>query len=196
MRVTFQLTDAQYAANDRSGVLVGLPLSVQIDAGLLVMGQAAAASGSGWFERAAPGRTLLKQVSLERHAFSGRLVHIDAQTAWRSPEGVVCQALLDCGLPLRLDVLDPETPTDLAGVPYGLKAGDWLLGVASLEGLLALDRGALALAWQPVEGAIVDIQRLSLSPFDPAFGALRWLHGLPARSFAPDLVYVTIDVKV
>lgn len=195
MHVTFQLTDAQYAANDRSGVMVGLPLSVQIDAGLLAMGHAAAASGGNWFERAAPGRKLLKQVSLERHAFSGRLVQIDAPpgAAWRSPEGVICQALLDCGLPLRLDVLDPEAPAGFDGVPYGLKIGDWLLGVASLQGLCALDHGALL--WQPVEGAIVDIQRLSLSPFDPAFGALRWLHGLPARSFAPDVMYVTIDVK-
>lgn len=189
MRVTFQLTDAQYTANDRAGVLVGLPLSVQIDAGLLAMGHAWR-GGSNWFERAAPGRLLLKQVSLDRHAFSGQLMQVET---WRSPEGVICQALLDCGVPLRLDVLDPEAPADQGGVPYGLRVGDWLLGVASLEGLFALDRGALL--WRPVEGAIVDIQRLSLSPFDPAFGTLRWLHGLPARSFAPDVVYVTIDVR-
>jgi hypothetical protein len=199
MRVTFQLTDGQYAANDRAGVLVGLPLSVQLDAGLLAMGHAAAASGSGWFERAAPGRQLLKQISLERYAFSGRLAQIDAPpgAAWRGLEGVVCQALLECGLPLRLDVLDPDASAAVgaASVPYGLKAGDWLLGVASLQGLLALDYAALTLAWRPVEGAIVDIQRLSLSPFDPGFGTLRWLHGLPARSFAPDVVYVTIDAK-
>lgn len=190
MHVTFQLTDAQYAANDRAGLMVGLPLSVQIDAGLLVTGQAADASGSGWFERAAPGRVLLKPVSLERHAFSGRLMEIDT---WRSPEGVACQALLDCGLPVRMEVWNPEAPADLAAEPYGLKVGDWLLGVASLQGLLALDHGALL--WQPVDGTIVDIQRLCLSPFDPGFGALRWLHGLPSRSFAPDVVYVTIDVR-
>lgn len=189
MRVTFQLTDAQYAANDRAGVMVGLPLSVQIDAGLLARGHSAR-SGSGWFERAAPGRKLLKPVSLERCAFSGQLLQIEP---WRTPEGVICQALLDCGLPLRLDVLNPDAPAGESGVPYGLKVGDWLLGVADLEGLLALERGVLL--WQPVEGVIVDIQRLSLSPFDPAFGTLRWLHGLPARSFAPDVVYVTIEAK-
>lgn len=188
MRVTFQLSDAQYEANDRAGVMVGLPISVQLDAGLLTMGCDA---GIGWFERAAPGRTLLKQVSLERHAFSGQVTQV---ATYRTPEGVIAQALLDCGLPLRLDALDPAADPQRPGVPFGLKAGDWLLGVASLQGLLALDRGALL--WQPVDGTIVEIQRLSLSPFDPMFGALRWLQGLPpARSFAPDLVFVTVDVR-
>lgn len=188
MRVTFQLTDAQYEANDRAGVMVGLPISVQLDAGLLTMGCDA---GIGWFERAAPGRTLLKQVSLERHAFSGQVNQV---ATYQTPEGVIAQVVLDCGLPLRLDALDPAADPKRPSVPFDLKAGDWLLGVASLQGLLALDRGALL--WQPVDGAIVEIQRLSLSPYDPAFGTLRWLQGLPpARSFAPDLVFVTVDVR-
>ena len=47
--------------------------------------------------------------------------------------------------------------------------------------------------WQPVQGSIVDIQRLVLDPLHPSFGALRWLHGLPKQPFAPDQVFVTVD---
>jgi hypothetical protein len=72
-----------------------------------------------------------------------------------------------------------------------LAVGDWLMGVASLRGLLALDVGDLL--WQPVQGSIVDIQRLVLDPAHPAFGTLRWLHGLPRQSFVPDQVFVTVD---
>lgn len=187
MRATFTLSDEQFAANERSGILVGLPLSAQIEAGPLIMGQDA---GIGWFERAMPGRTLLKQVSLERHAFSGRLTQVET---WDSPEGILGQALLDCGLPLRLDLFDPAEEPSHAGTPFGLEVGDWLLGVASLQGLVALDPGDLL--WQPSEGTIVDVQRLCLSPLDPNFGTLRWLHGLPANSFVPDLVFVTLDVR-
>ncbi len=187
MRVTFTLSDEQYAANDRAGILVGLPLSAQIESGPLVMGQDA---GIGWFERATPGRTLLRQVSLERHAFSGRLTQVET---WDSPEGTLGQALLDCGLPLRLDLFDPAEMPNRTSTPFGLKAGDWLVGVVSLQGLLALDAGDLL--WQPSEGTIVDVQRLCLAPLDPNFGTLRWLHGLSAAAFTPDLVFVTLDVR-
>lgn len=186
MNVTFLLSDEQFAANDRSGVMVGLPLVVQLDAGLLSMGPEV---GSSWFERSAPGRHLLKQISLERYAFSGRLVELDR---WRSGDDLFCQALLDCGLPLRLDVAEPGAVHRQHETPYGLRIGDWLLGLTSLQGLLAIDPGAAL--WQPVEGTIVDVQRLCLAPTDPAFGTLRWLHGLPRRSYAPDQVFVTVDV--
>lgn len=187
MRVTFTLSDEQFAANDRAGILVGLPLSVQIETWPLIQGQDA---GFGWFERATPGRTLLRQVSLERHAFSGRLTQIET---WDSPEGALGQALLDCGLPLRLDLFDPAGVPNRASTPFDLKAGDWLAGLASLQGLLAVDPGDLL--WQPSAGAIVDVQRLCLAPHDPNFGTLRWLHGLPASAFPPDLVFVTLDAR-
>lgn len=187
MRATFTLSDEQFAANDRAGILVGLPLNAQIAAGPLVPGHDA---GIDWFERAMPGQTLLRQVSLERHAFSGQLVQIET---WSSPEGALGQALLDCGLPLRLDLFDPAEETSHASTPFGLKAGDWVLGLASLQGLLALDPGDLL--WQTSEGTIVDVQRLCLSPLDPGFGTLRWLHGLAANSFAPDLIFVTLDLR-
>lgn len=187
MRATFTLSDEQFAANDRSGVMVGLPLVVQLDAGLLSMGHEA---GDSWFERSAPGRQLLKQISLERYAFSGRLVELDR---WRSDNDLFCQALLDCGLPVRLDVAEPGAAHRSHEAPYGLRVGDWLLGIASLQGFLAIDPGTAL--WQPVEGTIIDIQRLCLTPTDPAFGTLRWLHGLPRRSYAPDQVFITVDAS-
>lgn len=187
MRATFTLSDEQFAANDRAGILIGLPLSVQIATAPLVLGREA---GIDWFEPAPPGRTLLRQVSLERHAFSGQLMQMET---WGSPEGTIGQALLDCGLPLRLDLFDPAQEPRHAGTPFDLKAGDWVLGLASLQGLLALDPGDLL--WQTSEGTIVDVQRLCLSPLDPSFGTLRWLHGLAANSFAPDLVIITLDLR-
>lgn len=188
MRITFQLTDSQYAANDRAGLLVGLPLTVQLDAGPLLLGRDAA--DSGWFDKVNYGQPALKPFSLAQCAFCGRISQLDR---WRSPEGAFCQALLDCGVPLRIDVLLPEFDLAAPGLPDGLRQGDWLVGVAALQGLLAFDPGDLL--WQPVEGAIVDIQRLNLDTLSPAFGNLRWLNGLPRQSFAPDQVFVTVECR-
>ena len=187
MRLTFTLSDDQFSANDRAGVMVGLPLTVQLDAGPLVMGQDDTA---GWFVVASYGPAALIPVSLERVAFCGRIVQIEQ---WRSHEDVLCQALLDCGVPLRFDLLDPDRQSGQTGRPFDLQAGDWLVGVASLRGLLAFDTGDLL--WAPVQGTIVDIQRLVLDGASSTFGALRWLHGLPRQSFAPDQVFVTVEVR-
>ncbi len=184
MRATFTLSDEQFAANDRAGVMVGLPLAVQLDAGPLLPGRDDAA---GWFERVNYGPPAFKPLSLERSVFCGRISQIEQ---YHDRGETICQALLDCGLPLRLDLIDPDQP-DQPGVPFRLAVGDWLMGVANLRGLLALDVGDLL--WQPVQGSIVDIQRLVLDPTHPSFGALRWLHGLPRQSFAPDQVFVTVN---
>jgi hypothetical protein len=187
MHLTFSLSDAQFAANDRTGVMVGLPLTVQIDAGPLVLGPDDTA---GWFVPANYGAVALKTISLDRVAFCGRISQIEQ---WRSEEDVVCQALLDCGWPVRVDLLDPFTGPGKGDPQFQLATGDWLVGVASLRGLLAFDAGDLL--WSPVQGTIVDIQRLVLDASNPTFGTLRWLHGLPRQSFAPDQVFVTLDVK-
>ncbi len=184
MRATFTLSDDQFAANDRAGLMVGLPLAVQLDAGPLLPGRV---EGAGWFERASFGPAAFKPLALERSVFCGRISQIET---WRGRGETACQALLDCGLPLRIDLVDPEQ-SGLPGVPFGLSVGDWLIGVADVRGLLALDVGDLL--WQPVQGAIVDIQRLVLDPLHPSFGGLRWLHGLPRQSFAPDQVFITVD---
>ena len=187
MRLTFTLSDAQFSANDRAGVMVGLPLTVQLDAGPLVMGQDDTA---GWFVRASYGPPALIPVSLERVAFCGRIAQIEQ---WHSQEVVLCQALLDCGVPLRFDLLDPDRQSDQTDRPFDLRTGDWLVGVASLRGLLAFDTGDLL--WAPVQGTIVDIQRLVLDGASSTFGALRWLHGLPRHSFAPDQVFLTMELS-
>jgi hypothetical protein len=186
MRITFTLSDEQHAANDRAGIMVGLPLVVQLDAGLLVMGQD---DGLGWFEKASWGHKLLKPISLDRLAFCGRIGQVDT---WRHGDEVLCQALLDCGQPLRVEVLDPDFAAAQPGYPHHLAAGDWLVGVAILRGRVASD--PTDLLWQPVRGTIVDIQRLSLSPTSQTFGTLRWFHGLPRQTFAPDQVFVTVEV--
>ena len=187
MRLTFSLSDTQFAANDCAGVMVGLPLTVQLDAGPLVMGQDDTA---GWFVKASYGPAALKAISLERVAFCGRVAQIEQ---WRGQDDVLCQALLDCGVPLRLDLLDPDHRPGEPGQPFDVETGDWLVGVASVRGLLAFDAGDLL--WAPVQGTIVDIQRLVLDAANPTFGALRWLHGLPRQSFAPDQVFVTVEVR-
>lgn len=71
-----------------------------------------------------------------------------------------------------------------------LATGD--IGLASLRGLLAMNLSDLL--WQTVTGSIVDIQRLSLDPLAPGFGTTTGLSGLPCQSFAPDQVYVTVEV--
>lgn len=185
MRATFTLSDQQFAANDRAGVMVGLPLVVQLDAGLLLPGRD---EGAGWFERVNYGPPAFRPLSLERSVYCGRISQIET---WHGHGETQCQALLDCGLPLRIDLIDPDQAGQPGVAPFDLTVGDWLLGIADLRGLLALDAGDLL--WQPVQGSIVDIQRLVLDPVHPSFGALRWLHGLPRQSFAPDQVFVTVD---
>lgn len=187
MRLTFALSDAQFAANDRAGVMVGLPLTVQLAAGPTMLGQDDAAD---WFERTGYGPAVLRPVSLERVAFCGKISQIELRS---SHDDVLCQALLDCGLPLRLDLLDPDRQPGQPGAPFDLATGDWLAGMASLRGLLAFDAGDLL--WAPAQGTIVDIERLALDPTHPSFGTLRRLHGLPRQSYAPDQVFVTIEVR-
>ncbi len=179
MRLTFTLSDEQFAANDRAGVMVGLPLAVQLDAGPLVGGRI---DGDGWIEAVNFGRAAIRPVSLDRHVFCGRVGEVET---WRDGDDTVCQATLDCGVPLRFDLL-AATSSD---VP---QTGDWYIGLAELRGLLAMNLSDLL--WQTVTGSIVDIQRLSLDPLAPGFGNMHWLSGLPRQSFAPDQVYVTVEV--
>lgn len=178
MRLTFTLSDEQFAANDRAGVMVGLPLPVQLDAGPLVNGRI---DGDGWIEALNHGRAGIRPVSLDRHVFCGRISEVDT---WTDGDDTVCQATLDCGVPLRFDLLAAR-----ATAP---RIGDWYLGLASLRGLLAMNPSDLL--WQTVTGSIVDIQRLSLDPLTPGFGTMHWLSGLPRQSFAPDQVFVTVEI--
>jgi len=184
MQLTFALSDEQFAANDYSGVMVGLPLAVQLHTGPLLHGRD---EGTGWFMRTGNGPASLKPVCLERVAFCGRIIRLA-----RQPVGdeMLHQALLDCGPTLRLDLFDPQQEAAKDATPFGLAEGDWLLGVAELRGYLAF--GPDDLLWQPVQGNITAIHRLMLQPAHPDFGALRWLHGLPAQPFAPDQVFVTM----
>lgn len=187
MRLTFSLSDAQFAANDRAGVMVGLPLTVQLDAGPLVLGPD---DSAGWFVQVNYGAVALKPISLDRVAFCGRFSQIEP---WRGDDEMACQAVLDCGWPLRVDLLDPFGGSGRGDARWLPATGDWLVGVASLRGLLAFDAGDLL--WSPVQGTIVDIQRLVLDAAHPNFGMLRWLHGLPRQSFAPDQVFVTVEAR-
>ena len=179
MRLTFTLSDEQFAANDRAGVMVGLPLAAQLDAGPLVSGRI---DGDGWIEAVNFGRASIRPVSLDRHVFCGRVGEVET---WSDGGDTVCQAMLDCGVSLRFDLL-AATPGEVPRV------GDWYLGQASLRGLLAMNPSDLL--WQTVTGAIVDIQRLSLDPLAPGFGTMHWLSGLPRQSFAPDQVFVTVEI--
>ncbi len=179
MRLTFSLPDEQFAANDRAGVMVGLPLAVQLDAGPLISGRL---DGDGWIEAINFGHASIRPVSLDRHVFCGRVSEVET---WRDGNDTLCQTTLNCGVPLRFDLL-AATPDE---VP---RAGDWYLGLASLRGLLAMNRSDLL--WQTVTGSIVDIQRLSLDPMAAGFGTMHWLSGLPRQSFAPDQVFVTVEI--
>lgn len=179
MRLTFTLSDEQFAANDRAGIVVGLPLTVQLDAGPLVVGRV---EGDGWIEAVNHGQASIRPVSLDRHVFCGRVAAVET---WREEDDTFCQVTLNCGVPLRFEVL----ATGPAAPP---RVNDWLLGLATLRGLLAMNRGDLL--WQTVTAPIVDVQRLALDPLNPGFGTLRWLSGLPRQSFAPDQVFVTVEV--
>jgi len=187
MRLTFSLSDAQFAANDRAGLMVGLPLTVQLDAGVMTLGDDA---GGSWFERCNDGPAALKPFAMDRCAFCGRVSQLERRQVG---EDVVWQSMLDCGLPVRVDLLDPELPPSPPSAPYGLALGDWATGIFVLRGRLAFDPGDLL--WQPVQGTIVDIQRLDLTPSHASFGALHWFSGLPRQSFLPDQVYVTVEVR-
>ncbi len=185
MQATFALADEQFAANDYSGVMIGLPLAVQLHAGPLLYGRD---EGNNWMVRCAAATPLLKPICLERAAFCGRISRLSGQTVG---DQVLHQALLDCGAALRLDLFDPEQETDQAeAVPFRLAEGDWLLGVADLRGYLAFEPDDRL--WQPLSGHISDIHRLLWQPAHPDFAALRWVDSLPAQSFAPDQVFVTI----
>ena len=179
MRLTFSLSDEQFAANDRAGVMVGLPLAVQLDAGPLIAGRI---DGDGWIEPVNFGHASIRPVSLDRHVFCGRISEIET---WTHDGDTVCQATLNCGVPLRFELL-AATPAEAP------RTGDWYLGLAPLRGLLAMNPSDLL--WQTVTGSIVDIQRLSLDPLAAGFGAMRWLSGMPRQSFAPDQVFVTVEI--
>lgn len=185
MQLTFSLSDEQFAANDYSGVMVGLPLAVQMHAGPLLYGHDESA---GWFIRTGGGPASLRPICLERVAFCGRISRLACQTIG---DNVLYQALLDCGPALRLELFDPEQAAAQAeAVPFDLAEGEWLLGVAELRGYPAFDPEALL--WQPLQGFVTDIHRLMLQPAHPDFGALRWLDSLPPHPFAPDQVFVTM----
>lgn len=188
MQATFSLADEQFAANDYAGVMVGLPLTVQLETGPLLYGRDTSA---GWFTRTKATAPSFKPLMLERAAFCGRISQIEG---WSGHGETLMQALVDCGVLLRIDLYDPQVEwAQPAAVPFGLAVGEWLVGVADLRGRLAVDETDLL--WQPVQGAIVDIQRLQLNPAQPDFGTLRWLHGLPRHSFAADQVQLFVTVK-
>ncbi|MEZ4770650.1 MAG: hypothetical protein R2844_19785 [Caldilineales bacterium] len=127
------------------------------------------------------GRPSIRPISLERHVFCGRIGEVET---WQDGNDTLCQATLDCGVPLRSARWRPH-PRDALRPATGTSG--W-----QPRGLLAMNLSDSF--WQTITGSIVDIQRLSLDPLGAGFGNMHWLSGLPRQSFAPDQVYVTVEV--
>ncbi len=188
MHLTVRLPNRIFTDYLPNTIGLGTPLHYFLDLDSLVAGDYD--SPTGWYQRLpAPQTPALQQVVHNQYAFCGRVQQVDVH---QEDLDIYYFVLLDCGVPISLVAVD--LAADAGSGDLGKHVPDpgvWLSGV----GRLALDWGDKAdfPHTQTLTGTVTAIDRLVLRP-GPGFGEIRPEEILQPLSFAPDQVFLTLNI--
>jgi len=157
--IEFELTADQYAQMGYPGIRQGEPLSVILDAGLLLPDLAA----ESWFSvQPDPLPSRFVRFGPALYAFAGPIVHAEILQVEESQSAVL---QVHCGV-VQLRVTCAPLPD--GRLPYGTWETRYLTGVGRVQGLVE-DAFKTAVG-SPTQVTVWHLRRLVLSPGDPLFG--------------------------
>lgn len=181
--IEFELAAQQYALMGYPGLTQGQPLTVVLDAGVLLPDP----SADSWFTvQPAPLPAQLCQVARGIYAFTGKIIAADLFKTDGAETGVV---VVDCGVaPVRVTC----APQDDGLLPWGTWETRTLTGCGRLQGIVEED-------YQTSVGKAINVtvwsfRRLVLAPGDPLFGQWHATTTLLPQPFQYDRVFVTARI--
>ncbi len=177
--IEFDLSAQQLALMDYPALVQGQPLSVQLDAGLLLPDP----GSESWFTvQKAAWPSCFIQVGRATYAFSGQILEAELE----KQDGMETATLLvQCGeVPLRVTC----GPGRDGRLPEGTWETRYLAGVSRVHGLVE-DDYAVPIG-RPVGVTIWQFRRLRLQPGDPLFGQWHVSETLPPSPLGVDRLVV------
>ncbi|HEY53459.1 MAG TPA: hypothetical protein G4N94_08390 [Caldilineae bacterium] len=189
MSLTIRLPNQTYNDYLPKTIALGTPLHFFLDFDLLVARDYD--SSTGWYERVSEQPApILQQIGRDQYAFCGKVLAVEV---FRREFDIYYFVLLDCGVPVSLTTVDFDADPGSGDLgQHAPHPGRWLMGI-----------GYLALAWgdtaehpctQTLSGTVTALDRLVLRP-GPGFGQLRPEEKLQPLSFAPDQIFLTLNVS-
>ena len=182
--IEFELSATQYELLDFAGLKQGQPLSLVLDAGVLLPDPAAEA----WFAvQKEPLTSALVSVAPATYAFAGQIQ--EAELFKDEIDGVVEESavlIVDCaGVPLRVTC----AAADDGRLPFGTWETRYLTGVSRIQGIFEEDY-SIPLG-RSVGATVWGVRRLLLNPGDPFFGQWHKSDDLANTPFTHDTVLIT-----
>jgi len=178
--IEFELPALQYERMGYPGLKQGDPLTIVLDAGVLLPDPAA----DSWFAvQKEPWPAFFKQVGAATYAFSGQIKEADII---KEADEESATLLVLCGaVPLRV-ICAPQADGRL---PFGTWETRYLTGYARIQGIVEED--FVTSIGQMVNVTIWNFRRLALTPGDPVFGEWHETDQLTASHYAYDRVLIT-----
>ena len=181
--IEFELSAQQYTLMGFPGLTQGQPLSVVLDAGVLLPD----ATADNWFTvQQAPLPPQFCQVGRGHYAFTGQIVEADLFKEEGAEMGVF---VVDCGaVPVRVTC----APQDDGMLPWGAWETRTLTGIGRVQGIVEEDYQAAV--GRPVGVTVWSFRRLVLTPGDTLFGQWHTATTLLPQPYRYDRVFVTARV--
>jgi hypothetical protein len=177
--VEFELSAEQFALMGYPRLTQGQPLSVILDAGVLLPDPAAHA----WFVvQKEPLAPAFAQVGRARYAFTGQ---IEEAEIIKESELETATLLIRAGEVLFRAICAPD---DEGRLPFGTWETRTITGVAPMHGIVEDDFSSAI--GSPVGVTIWSFRRLILAPGDPHFGVWHASDELPDSPFRYDQIVV------
>ena len=178
--IEFELPALQYQRMGYPGLKQGDPLTIILDAGVLLPDPAA----DSWFAvQKEPWPPFFKQVGAATYAFSGQIKEADVI---KEADEESATLLITCGdVPLRV-ICAPQADGRL---PYGTWETRYLTGFARIQGIVEED--FVSPLGEPVGVTIWRFRRLVLTPGDAVFGEWHETDQLAPTPYQYDRILVT-----
>jgi len=181
--IEFELPALQHEHMGYPGLKQGEPLTIILDAGVLLPDAAA----DNWFtvqKEPLPARFI--QVAPATYAFTGQIQEADIL---KDENGESASVLVLCGdIPLRVTC----APQADGRLPYGTWETRYLTGYAHLQGIVEEEFNTAI--GKPIGVTIWRFRRLVLTPGDAVFGEWRTTEELPSAPYLYDRVLVTAHI--
>ena len=181
--IEFELSAQQYEMMGYPGLSQGQPLSVVLDAGVLLPDP----NADHWFTvQPAPLPPQFCQVGRGVYAFTGQIIEADLFKADGAETGVV---VVNCGVaPVRVTC----APQEDGVLPWGTWETRTLTGIGRIQGVVEEDYQAGV--GKPIGVTVWSFRRLVLTPGDPLFGQWHATTTLLPQPYQYYRVFVTARV--
>lgn len=181
--IEFELPAIQYELMGFPGLQQGQPLSLMLDAGVLLPEP----SADGWFAVQKERLPLsFVHIGHASYAFTGQITEADLTKEGSGPDAEeTATVLVNCGDAVLRVTCAPMTTGQL---PFGTWETRYLTGYSRIQGIVEDDFSSPI--GQPVGVTIWNLRRLVLTPGDPLFGQWHETDSLPPTPYTYDRILI------